>query len=214
MPGLLDYYPSEKYISKNWKPEQVPVSSLRALANAQMLAQKNQLLPPELAATLLPNALVEGRFASEEGGPADFGFNFFGYPHAPELENTMMKMGLKVGASNYPPKEVTSNWGDGQWEDWSRKQPKFDVYKVDNGYTLNPDDYEDPSHSEEAAAKMAAIALAYKARLYGNDKAIERWNGQGAGARNHARKVQEMIQMLNNPKNAQIRDTYRGLLGE
>ena len=212
MPNALAYYPNENYIRKNWKPEQVPEGALRALAKAQVMAQRNNVLPPELAANLLPNSLVEGRFASEEGGPADFGFNFFGYPHAPEHENAMMKMGLKVGASNYPPKNVTANWGDDEWDKWSRKQPKLDVYKVDKGYTLNEDDYSDPSHTEDAAAKMAAIALAHKAKLYGQDKAIERWNGQGPGARNHVRKVEEMARMLNHPKNALLRQAYEQML--
>ena len=213
MPNALAYYPNEKYISKNWAPEQVPVNALRALAKAQMLAQKNNILPPALAAALLPNSLVEGRLTTDEGSPSDFGFNYFGYPHAPEHDNAMMKMGLKVGKSNYPPKSVTDSWGDAEWENWHRTQPKLDVYKVDNGYTLNEDgESMDPSHSEDAAAKMAAIALAHKARLYGQDKAIERWNGQGSGARNHASKVQEMARMLNHPKNALLRQAYEQMM--
>lgn len=65
-----------------------------------------------------------------------------------------------------------------------------------------------------------------KARLYGEDKAIERWNGKGrsieddgytfarADAKNHARKVQEMEGLLKDPANARIAALYRGLLTE
>jgi hypothetical protein len=54
--------------------------------------------------------------------------------------------------------------------------------------------------------------MAAKVMNYGEDLAMERWNGQGQGygrvgyadAKNHARKVAELELLLTNPKNAQM----------
>ena len=56
--------------------------------------------------------------------------------------------------------------------------------------------------------------MAAKAAQYGENLAIERWNGKGKGmggmadASNHARKVSEMEQMLAHPKNKAMRDAW------
>jgi len=34
MPGSVPFYPSQKYIQKGWKPEQVSLETLAALAKA------------------------------------------------------------------------------------------------------------------------------------------------------------------------------------
>lgn len=63
-------------------------------------------------------------------------------------------------------------------------------------------------------AKLAHALMAAKASIYGEDKAVERWNGQGvasgghANAANHARKVGEMEQLLAHPKNKPMADYW------
>jgi hypothetical protein len=76
------------------------------------------------------------------------------------------------------------------------------------------------------SAKMAALVLAEKARLYGEDKAVERWNGKGkaiedtgygseyADARNHVSKINEMNKMLAHPLNSNIANAYKRYLLE
>lgn len=59
-------------------------------------------------------------------------------------------------------------------------------------------------------AKLMHAMMAAKAQIYGEDKAIERWNGRGtaragyADAANHARKVAELEVLLQHPKNAEM----------
>jgi hypothetical protein len=171
---------------------------LTELAKAQKLAQQQGLLSPSLANKMLPNALVEGH---ELFGVVD---GVYGYPATPRRDAAVEAMGLRMANSDDP--RILK-----QWSDVTRDtKAGYSAVRGDTG----------------TAAKLAALILAEKARLYGEDKAIERWNGKGramedvygdlipANAKNHAAKVAEMERMLMNPKNAQIRNTYRGLLGE
>jgi hypothetical protein len=66
-------------------------------------------------------------------------------------------------------------------------------------------------------SKLMHAVMAAKAAQYGEDKAIERWNGQGkvmdgnavyADAANHARKVGEIERLLQHPKNQAMRNTW------
>lgn len=64
--------------------------------------------------------------------------------------------------------------------------------------------------------KLMHALMAAKASLYGEDKAVERWNGQGksdsytrpADAANHARKVEELDRLLKHPKNKELMDKW------
>jgi hypothetical protein len=69
-------------------------------------------------------------------------------------------------------------------------------------------------------SRLMHAVMAAKAAQYGDEKAIERWNGAGrvagggavyADAANHARKVLEMERMLANPKNKPFRDAWAEL---
>lgn len=98
--------------------------------------------------------------------------------------------------------------------------PQRDRMFLKLGLKVNrmPEGYELPTGSGPTQrALMAAAVLAEKARLYGEDKAIERYNGKGraiedvpyfgeqrADANNHARKVAEAEAMLRHPKNASV----------
>lgn len=62
-------------------------------------------------------------------------------------------------------------------------------------------------------AKMMHAMMAAKAAEYGDIAAIERWNGKGktdrgADSENHARKVQELTELLKNPKNKEMLDAW------
>ena len=65
-------------------------------------------------------------------------------------------------------------------------------------------------------AKLVHAMVAAKAALYGEDKAIERWNGKGknnsynrpADAANHAKKVEETARLLEHPKNKEMMDFW------
>ena len=205
----LPFYPSEKYLKKGWAPEKIPVDALKALAAAAQRAQQTGVLSPSLAKQLLPNALVEGRFD-------DFGANGYGYPVTPERNAIFNKLGLSVGTNAMPPQNA--DWGDAEYEAWAKANPpKYDVHAMADkqGYGVDSD-------NPQVAAKMAAALLAEKASQFGEDQAIERWNGKGvkkvggktfADSENHVRKVEEMNRMLLHPKNRDLLDAYLKLTG-
>jgi hypothetical protein len=66
-------------------------------------------------------------------------------------------------------------------------------------------------------SKLMHAVMAAKAAQYGDDLALERWNGKGTNARrgadseNHYRKVLETDAMLKHPKNKEIMDTWGSL---
>jgi hypothetical protein len=172
MPNALSYYPNEKYIHKNWAPEEYGRSDLEAIARAEKLARSKGILSPELAAQFMPLALIEN---TPSHGVVD---GAFGYPQNARRNAMLKAMGLGYKSGNTP----------------------------------------------DERARMAAAVLAEKAALYGNDKAVERYNGKGraveeyygevaqADAPNHVRKVQEMQKMLNHPKNTLLRQAYEQML--
>lgn len=213
MPGSVPFYPSQKYIQKGWKPEQVSLETLAALAKAQRAALQGGVLSPYLAQRLLPNALIEGRHD-------DMGLNNYGYPVTPQRDDRFRRLGLSVGRNPDLPPE-SANWGDQELEEWDMKHPsKFNIVPnvARDGYVIG-------SESPDVAAKVAAAMLAEKAAIYGEDKAIERWNGSGrkvlpksgmvfADAPNHAAKVEALVGLLSAPQNAQLMKAYKGLLEE
>jgi hypothetical protein len=64
------------------------------------------------------------------------------------------------------------------------------------------------------SSKLMHAVMAAKAAQYGDDLALERWNGKGTNARrgadaqNHYRKVLETDAMLKHPKNKEMMDTW------
>lgn len=68
-------------------------------------------------------------------------------------------------------------------------------------------------------AKLVHALMAAKANIYGEDKAVERWNGQGtngsysrpADSANHARKVAEVERLLSDPKNKPMMDFWSAM---
>ena len=207
MPTLSDlmrtyhYYPSPKYKRKNWAPEDIPEKDLAELARAQAVAVKNGYLTPELAQQFLPNILAEGRFKTIPGGATTFGFNGMGYAPTPDMDAKIKGMGLTVGDA--PPDmadQGAPEMSDADFAKFQASQP--DVWRDSTGYRSARSD-------PKIFARLSALMLAKKAQLYGPDKAVERWNGQGPGAVNHAQKVTTLNQMMQDPANAQLLQAYQ-----
>lgn len=217
--GLLGYYPSEKYISRNWAPETIGAGNLKHLAVAQAQAVKTGLLTQQLAEAMLPIALIEGN-----GSNYGIVNSTYGYPPNPQRDKSLAKMGLRV--VDYPgkPAPAPAMMTDEQKKFVAPDISTFDVFKAkDYGYWV-------PSNmplerDADIHAKLVPVVLAEKARLYGDNNAIERWNGKGkaledngygdeqkADSKYHKRKIEEMIKMLKHPKNQEILNTYQGLL--
>lgn len=204
-PSAYSFFPNQSYFDKGWAPESIPASSLQALAKAESLAVKNGVLSPALAQKFLANALVEGHTGGQatetvdagEEGPGSpehvigktttapmFGADFLGYT-GPTVQRNMKAMGLTTS-------------GDA------------DLYSANQGAGFMPGKPFDAYSN----ARIAAVILAEKARLYGEDKAVERWNGQGPGAVRHAAKVDTMTQMLSDPRNKALMDAYNKFKGQ
>jgi hypothetical protein len=68
-------------------------------------------------------------------------------------------------------------------------------------------------------AKLVHALMAAKAGIYGEDKAVERWNGAGksdsysrpADSAHHARKVAEVERLLSHPKNKPMADYWAAM---
>lgn len=227
MPDFLTYYPNQKYLDRKWAGEKVSLADLMALAGAEKMARAQGILSPSMASRFLPNQLVEGRFGGEESF-SDFGVNRYGYPPTSARDQAMKRMGIKVGAFNPPPE--SADWGDAEWDAFARTQPFYEVLRQKDGYTINDPETGNLYAQENAprnydyrntSAKLAALMLAEKAREYGENNAVTRWNGSGrvvkngkvwADADNHSRKVGEMMMMLQRPENAAIWNKYQELL--
>lgn len=195
----LPYYPNQGYLDKNWRPETFSAASLAALAKAQKIAVANKVLSEQLAAKMLPNALTEGwDMFGVLGGR-------YGYPATPSRDNVLRSLGLSVSDDSSPDADIVRYGKD--------------------GYQINPQ-IVDKDRQVEINARLAAAILAEKARLYGEDNAIERWNGKGsaieryagltvpANAKNHAAKVAEVERMLAHPANATILEAYQQMLAD
>lgn len=219
--GLLNYYPSEKYIRKNWAPEQIGQGNIEPLAKAQKMAVAKGLLSPQLANAMLPIALVEG---NGNYGIVD---GRYGYPPNPKRDKMLADMGLRV--IDYDGQ--TSNGGIPSVAAMVTSKPTklpdfstFDLYRMKNqGYWVPSGVPSENYYS--IMARLMPVVLAEKAALYGENNAIERWNGKGkavedngwddeqkADSKYHKGKVEEMIRMLNHPLNADIKNAYQGLL--
>jgi len=172
--GIVPYYPSQRHIEKNLAPEQnMSHMSLDALAHANQVARKNNLMSPQLADKMLPTMLVEG----------GIGINSWGYPDTPKYRDILTKAGL-------PPTRA-------ELIDLPSKGTTYD--------------------RDVIGAKMMHALMAAKAAQYGDDLALERWNGMGTNAKlgadasNHYRKVLETDALLQHPKNKELMGTWNAL---
>ncbi len=172
--GVVPYYPQQRYFDENLGPELgITGEQLNALAKANVIATKNNLLSPAMANRMLPTLLVEG--AS--------GVRGWGYPDTEPYRAILRKAGLPDNLS-----------------------------KIREMWTAE--------NSSEMQAKLMHAMMAAKVMNYGEDLAVERWNGKGtakggyADAKNHARKVAELESLLPNPKNAEMMRYWNNALDQ
>ncbi len=197
----VPFYPNEKYLKRGWAPEKMPRDSVLKLADAEKRAVTQGVLPASLANALLPTAMVEGH-------DRNYGIvnSTYGYPANPQRDEVMQKMGLEVGYSD---------------QDYPHFKDVDVIRDTQAGYWVPSGKWsDDPEGAHRAQASLVPIIMAEKARLYGQDKAIERWNGRGRGWEDtgddyvrsdsgyHARKVEEAMRMLKHPANKRLYDEY------
>lgn len=209
---VLQYYPSQKYVDKNLKGENVPLSDLVALATAQRKAEQVGVLSPEVARYMLANALVEGRFskASDKNMGSisgDFGVRDGNVFHGANANVKTVINALGIGEETKPPiiDDATRTMLNTAFPGKSSAVPVYNKTDV----------VMKPSEKPEWNATLATAILGIKSRESTDaEDAIRRWNGSGKGAENHLKKVQEAHRMLQDPKNAAVLQAYqKALLG-
>ena len=200
MASLLEYFPNQKYIDRKLAPEAMSASVVGHLARAQKQAVSSGLLDPYVASYMLPIAMVEGH-------DGQLGILPHSYPPNAARHAMFGKMGLSV-----------ADWKSGKKSDINYNKGKGEIFAT-NGYWIPTSSSRGP-RSDEISAKMMPVILAEKAKQYGNENAIERWNGKGraieetydeymqADSANHKRKVMEAYAALHRPENYKLLDLY------
>jgi hypothetical protein len=126
---------------------------------------------------------------------------------SPYLAERMLPTLLVEGASG------TRGWGYPDTPKWNQLLEKAGLppsYEQALEQRKNLSDFD----RQVWDAKMMHAMMAAKSAEYGDQLAIERWNGKGktdrgADSQNHARKVQELTTLLANPKNKEMADTWQ-----
>lgn len=201
----VPYYPSQKYIDKGLAPEKFPKESIRAAARAAREAVDAGVISPSLATLILPNILTEGR-------PDDFGVrggNRWEKGENAPIGQIVKKLGIKdaVVSKDIDTTDIAALIGIHQMPGVRSAVPMYKKGDV----VINSKSGENPDELKYNAKLMTAI-LAEKSRQSKGDDldAIKRWNGQGAGADNHLKKVIEASSLLmSEPKNAEIMKLFK-----
>jgi len=202
---LLSFFPNQQYIKRNWKPEQIRFDTIKQIARAQARAVDQKIMTEDAAKYFFATQLIENR-------PLDFGMTdslIFNAKRNP-YEKDAMKMGL-VPQHNYwaPDKTGTPLEYSSHRNDFSR--PAL-------GTSADPSHPNYLQHRQDNA-NLAALYFAIKGRGKTPEQGAEAWNGKGqvrveggkvvADSSNHLRKVQEMWQLLNDPINKNIMETWQ-----
>jgi hypothetical protein len=250
MGDFVPYYPSRRYIDQNLAPEKIPLQALQALAQAQRAATKGGVMSPYVAQRFLPNALTEGRFDDfgvnglpltptpratrtlqrlglSVGKMPDYSDNQITTVQNPFTPMTQEQLAQMAAQEEAAAKQRLAN---------PPPRPKEDVLIDPSGCTTDEecmaqDDNAAVGHpvytinndAPHIRARIAAAVLADKARMFGDQNAIARWNGNGrvvnsstgkviADSNNHAAKVEALLGLLSDPRNAKLMQTYQGLL--
>lgn len=208
----ISYYPSQKYLDKNWAPEKVPASVVEAIAKNAVRAERGGLLDRTTADKLLPIGLTEGRY--------DMGANDFMYPPSPRRDAAIRAMGIPrtedmptgtpgIRASDEYSKGkpiylITQPQGSGQG--FSTKGWAGGLFPGQIGWQPTQDA---EFGNSDMSARLAALLLSEKAKLYGPDKAVERWNGQGDMSKQYAGKVGAIQNLMDQGMNPQLVNAYK-----
>lgn len=212
------FYPNQDYIRKNLAPEQYFENDLAALAKAQREAVKSGVMTPEVAKYFLANVLTEG---TKRSGNYGLSFPYYSPSGADLYKEAAKKMGIspKVAGPEGRPYDyriVPSSSTPGKFEVKERRTvpPNATFYEPRNTFDEKGHfNYVDKSYSAEDRlynAKLAAMILGSKGKV--PQEAITAWNGIGAGAENHWKKVQALQDALNLPQNAALMKKYNEFL--
>lgn len=129
---------------------------------------------------------------------------------SPKLADRMLPTLLTESATGI------NNWGYPDKEPYRSILTKAGLpptlEEINAAFPSKGTDYDRELHK----SKLMHALMAAKAHQYGDDLAIERWNGRGSGvgrggradAPNHARKVFELEELLQHPKNKEMMDTW------
>lgn len=132
---------------------------------------------------------------------------------SPKLASKMLPTILTEGAMGI------NSWGYADMPKYRAILEKAGLPPTINEIKLLRDNASTDFDREVINAKLAHALMAAKANIYGEDKAVERWNGIGksdsynrpADAANHARKVAEVERLLADPKNKQMSDYWAAM---
>ena len=187
----VPFYPSERYLKEDLAPEQYPLAQLAMIARAKKIADNSDELDPYVRDRILANVLSENR--------TDYGLNTF-VEHDRNIDfEYLRRLGLPVTPYD---RERYSNTET----HITTRAPKDPSMKDKTWFSP---DVIDPTHeSLRENALLVLYKLKEKQARFGPKMAIERWNGQGKGAKNHTKKVEEMRRLLNHPSNQQLLDAF------
>lgn len=212
------FYPSQDYIKRNLAPEQYFENDLAALARAQREAVKSGVMTPEVAKYFLANILTEG---TKRSGNYGLSFPYYSQSGADPYKEAAKKMGItpEIAGSEgrpYAYRIVPNPNVPGKFDvkEWRTVPPNAPFYEPRNAFDAKGNfNYGDKSYSAEDRlynAKLAAMILGSKGKV--PQEAITAWNGIGAGAENHWKKVQALQDALQLPQNASLLKRYNELL--
>ena len=207
--AAYNFYPSQDYLKKNLAPEQYGEVDLKTLAQAQREAVKAGVLNPEVAKYFLPNVLTEG---SARSGNYGLSFPYYSEKGGDPYANIAKKLGLKPEVSG--PQGFRYMYKTGSKPEYKTIPPNTTYYLPKKTFTEQGDFYYGQSMTPDERlynAKLAAMILSTKGKT--PEEAIKAWNGIGAGAENHLKKVQALNDALQNlPENKAIYKKYQELL--
>jgi len=203
------FYPNQDYIKRNLAPEQYGEIDLKTLAQAQREAVKAGVLNPEVAKYFLPNVLTEG---SARSGNYGLSFPYYSEKGGDPYANIAKKLGLEPKVSG--PQGYRYMYKTGPKPEYKTIPPNTTYYLPKKTFTEQGDFYYGQSMTPDERlynAKLAAMILSTKGKT--PEEAIKAWNGIGAGAENHLKKVQALNDALQNlPENKAIYKKYQELL--
>lgn len=211
--ATLPFYPNEKYLAKNWKPEVYPISAIEQIARAQALAVKKGVMSPELAKYFLPTQLVENR-------PTNFGMSDFLEYEGNKNPFEKIAADMQLGPPRELPDSKISILRALQQLGTPVNLPEDTAlpkgYRA-LGYSEMPEEPIQRQLALQDNANLAATFFGMKGKGKSPEAGAKAWNGAGklqvagktlADADNHMRKVREMMAMLNHPANAGIKSTW------
>jgi hypothetical protein len=202
------FYPNQDYIKRNLAPEQYGEVDLKALAQAQREAVKAGVLNPEVAKYFLPNVLTEG---SARSGNYGLSFPYYSEKGGDPYANIAKKLGLEHKVSG--PQGYRYMYKTGPKPEYKTIPPNTTYYLPKKTFTEQGGFYYGQSMTPDERlynAKLAAMILSTKGKT--PEEAIKAWNGIGAGAENHWKKVQALQDALRLPQNADLMKKYNELL--